>query len=104
MQRRLVISCLSAALAVACSKQSDAPPGPASQPATPPSTAVAPPATPAPPTATASANDLPAAPPASAESAEKPAPEACVKECVARNQMRAEAAEKIEADCRAECR
>jgi hypothetical protein len=45
----------------------------------------------------------PASEPTIAPSAE-PAPAACVKECLARNQMRAEAAEKLEAECRKECR
>jgi hypothetical protein len=103
MKRRLGWVSIAAALAVSCSKPSETPGPPASTGAAPSATAVPAPVEPAPLTAPATASDVPPAPPASAEAVEKPAPEACMKECVARNQMRAEAAQKIEADCRKEC-
>jgi hypothetical protein len=104
MNRRVAWVSITAALALSCSKPSETPAAPSSTGTVPPSTAVVPPAEPGPPTAPASASDVPPAPPASAEAVDKPVPEACMKECVARNQMRAEAAQKIEADCRKECR
>jgi hypothetical protein len=95
-------------MVLACSKPSESPAEPSQRPHAESPGAIdsagAPPPEPEPATATPTASDLPQRPPGSAQAVEKPAPEACVKECVARNQSRAEAAQKIEADCRAECR
>jgi hypothetical protein len=108
LRRNALLSLPAFALTIACSKPSESPAEPSQRPlAEPPSaidTAGAPPSEPEPPTAQPTAADVPQGPPGSAQAVEKPAPEACVKECIARDQMRAEAAEKIEANCRAECR